>query len=63
MRVGHRAGADLAPSHIDHFKGRVARSTGFKEVGTDNTGERLLFGTNTTDYGIMDGEYWAARAP
>ncbi len=57
------AGADLEPSHIYHFKGRVARSAGFKGGGTDNTGERLLFGTNTTDYGIMDGEYWAARAP
>ena len=57
------AGPDLEPSHIYHFKGRVARSAGFKGVGTDNKGERLLFGTNTTDYGIMDGEYWAARAP
>jgi hypothetical protein len=57
------AGPDLEPSHIYHFKGRVARSAGFSGVGTDETGERLLFGTRTTDYGIMDGEYWAARAP
>jgi hypothetical protein len=32
-------------------------------MGTDGENERLLFGTKTTDYGIMDGEYWAARAP
>ncbi len=57
------AGPDLEPSHIYHFKGRVARCSGFSGAGTDVKGERLLFGTKTTDYGIMDGEYWAARAP
>jgi hypothetical protein len=57
------AGPDLEPSHIYHFKGRVARCSGFNGVGTDGRGERILFGTKTTDYGIMDGEYWAARAP
>jgi hypothetical protein len=57
------AGPDLEPSHIYHFKGRVARCSGFSGTGTDGTNERLLFGTKTTDYGIMDGEYWAARAP
>jgi hypothetical protein len=56
------AGADLEPSHIYHFKGRVARCSGFNGAGTDGKGERILFGTKTTDYGIMDGEYWAARA-
>jgi len=57
------AGPDLEPSHIYHFKGRVARCSGFNGMGTDGKNERLLFGTKTTDYGIMDGEYWAARAP
>ena len=57
------AGPDLEPSHIYHFKGRVARCSGFSGMGTDGKDERLLFGTKTTDYGIMDGEYWAARAP
>jgi hypothetical protein len=57
------AGPDLEPSHIYHFKGRVARCSGFSGMGTDGKNERLLFGTKTTDYGIMDGEYWAARAP
>jgi len=56
------AGPDLEPSHICHFKGRVARCSGFSGIGTDGKNERLLFGTKTTDYGIMDGEYWAARA-
>ena len=56
------AGPDLEPSHIYHFKGRVARCAGFTGAGTDSSGERILFGTKTTDYGIMDGEFWAARA-
>jgi hypothetical protein len=57
------AGPDLEPSHIYHFKGRVARCSGFDGAGVTGKGERILFGTKTTDYGIMDGEYWAARAP
>lgn len=57
------AGPDLEPSHIYHFKGRVARCSDFNGMGTDGKNERLLFGTKTTDYGIMDGEYWAARSP
>lgn len=56
------AGPDLEPSHIYHFKGRVARSAGFNGAGTDDKGQRILFGAKTTDYGIMQGEYWAARA-
>ncbi len=56
------AGPGLEPSHIYHFKGRIARCSGFSGAGTDGTGERILFGTKTTDFGIMDGEYWAARA-
>lgn len=57
------AGANLEPSHIYHFKGRVARSSTFLGMGTDNLGNRISFGTPTTDYGVMQGEYWAARAP
>jgi hypothetical protein len=57
------AGPDSEPSHIYHFKGRVARCSGFNGAGADGKGERLLFGTKTTDYGVMDGAYWAARAP
>ena len=49
------------PSHIYHFKGRVARSSTFTGMGTDNHGNRIAFGTPTTDYGAMQGEYWAAR--
>jgi hypothetical protein len=30
-------------------------------MGTDNEGNRLAWGTPTTDYSYMAGEYWAAR--
>jgi hypothetical protein len=50
-------------SHIFHFKGKLARCAGFTGMGTDNHGNRLGFGTPTTDYGVMQGEYWAARMP
>jgi hypothetical protein len=56
------AGPNLEPSHIYHFKGRVARSSTFTGMGTDNLGNRIAFGSPTTDYGVMQGEYWAARA-
>ena len=55
------AGANLEPSHIYHFKGRVARCSTFTGMGTDNQGNRIAFGSPTTDYGVMQGEYWAAR--
>ena len=55
------AGPNLEPSHIYHFKGRVARCSTFTGMGTDNHGNRIAFGAPTTDYGVMDGEYWAAR--
>lgn len=55
------AGLNLEPSHIYHFKGLVARSSTFSGQGTDNHGERIAFGAPTTDYGVMQGEYWAAR--
>jgi len=55
------AGPNLEPSHIFHFKGQVARCSTFTGMGTDNKGNRIAFGTPTTDYGVMRGEYWAAR--
>lgn len=55
------AGPNLEPSHIYHFKGRVARGSTFTGMGTDNKGNRIAFGSPTTDYGVMQGEYWAAR--
>lgn len=56
------AGPNLEPSHIFHFKGRVARCSTFAGMGTDNNGNRIAFGSPTTDYGVMQGEYWAARS-
>ncbi len=55
------AGLQLEPSHIYHFKGRVARCADFAGMGTDNKGNRIAFGTPTTDYGFMQGEYFAGR--
>ena len=55
------AAANLEPSHIYHFNGRVARCSTFIGMGTDNQGNRIAFGSPTTDYGVMQGEYWAAR--
>jgi len=55
------AGANLEPSNIYHFKGRVARCSTFAGIGTDNQGNRIVFGSPTTDYGVMQGAYWAAR--
>jgi len=48
-------------SNIYHFKGKLARCNGFHGMGTDNQGNRLAWGTPTTDYSYMAGEYWAAR--
>ncbi|MGA7630934.1 MAG: hypothetical protein WCB11_09205 [Terriglobales bacterium] len=48
-------------SNIYHFKGKLARCNGFHGTGTDNQGNRLAWGTPTTDYSYMAGEYWAAR--
>lgn len=50
-------------SNIFHFKGQVARCAGFTGMGTDNKGNRLPFGSPTTDFSYMKGEYWAARRP
>jgi hypothetical protein len=48
-------------SNIYHFKGKLARCNGFHGMGTDNKGNRLAWGTPTTDYSYMAGEYWASR--
>ena len=50
-------------NHIFHFKGKLARCAGFTGMGTDNYGNRLAWGTGTTDFSYMAGEYWAARRP
>ena len=55
------AGPQLEPSHIFHFKGRIARCADFVGMGMDNKGNRIAFGTPTTDYGLMEGEYFAGR--
>jgi hypothetical protein len=55
------AGANLEPSHIFHFKGKIARCADFVGMGTDNKGNRLAFGNPTTDNDIMQGEYFTGR--
>ncbi len=55
-------GPGQEPSNIFHFKGRIARANGFTGMGTDNRGRRIPFGTVTTDYSFMLGEYWAGRS-
>jgi hypothetical protein len=32
-------------------------------MGTDHQGNRIAFGAPSTDYGVMQEEYWAARGP
>ena len=48
-------------SNIYHFKGKLARCNGFHGMGTDKKGNRLAWGTPTTDYSYMAGDYCAAR--
>ncbi len=55
------AGLDKEPSHIYHFKGKIARCAGFSGMGTDNQGNRLAFGSPTTDNSFMQGEYFSGR--
>lgn len=55
------AAPNVELSNIFHFKGKLARCSGFSGMGTDNAGNRLAFGTGTTDFSYMAGEYWAAR--
>ncbi len=56
-------GPNTEPSSIYHFKGRVARCNNFTGMGTDNKGNRIAFGTPSTDFSFMQGEYYASRAP
>jgi hypothetical protein len=55
------AAPNVELSNIYHFKGKLARCAGFHGMGTDNKGNRLSWGTPTTDFSYMAGEYWAAR--
>jgi hypothetical protein len=56
-------GPNVELSNIFHFKGKLARGNGFHGTGTDNKGNRLPWGTATTDFSYMAGEYWAGRQP
>ncbi len=56
-------GPGMEPSSIYHFKGHVARCNNFTGMGTDNRGNRLAFGSPSTDFSFMAGEYYAARNP
>lgn len=56
-------GPNVELSNIYHFKGRLARCNGFHGTGTDEKGNRLPWGTPTTDFSYMAGEYWAGRQP
>ncbi len=42
-------GLDKEPSHMYHFKGKVARCADFSGLGTDNNGNRIAFGNPTSD--------------
>ena len=53
--------ANVELSNIYHFTGKLARCNGFHGMGTDGKGNRLAWGTATTDYSYMAGEYWAGR--
>jgi len=53
--------ANVELSNIYHFKGKLARCNGFHGIGTDNKRTRFAWGTATTDYSYMAGEYWAGR--
>ena len=57
----NQAGPRHEPSHVFHFKGRVARAAGFVGSGMDGDGQRLPFGTQTTDNSFMDGECWTSQ--
>src|SRR5688572_170848 len=50
-------GPEQEPSNIFHFKGRVARCNDFTGMGTDNQGNRIGFGSPSTDFSFMGGEY------
>ena len=55
------SGPGREPSSIFHFRGRVARASGFTGWGTDMAGRRIAFGGEATDVSLMQGRYWAGR--
>ena len=57
----NQAGAGMEPSSIFHFKGRVARAAEFAGSGVDGAGNRLAFGSRTTDNSFMQGECWTSQ--
>ena len=57
----NQAGDGLEPSSIYHFKGRIARAAEFVGSGVDGSGNRIPFGTKTTDNSYMQGECWTSR--
>jgi hypothetical protein len=57
----NQAGPGLEPSSIYHFKGRVARAAEFVGSGVDGAGNRLAFGSRTTDNSFMQGECWTSQ--
>lgn len=56
-----KPGPNTELSNIFHFNGKLARCAGFTGMGTDSQGNRMPFGTGTTDFSYMAGQYWAAR--
>jgi hypothetical protein len=56
-------GQGMEPSNIFHFKGKIGRCNNFSGMGTDNKGNRISFGAPSTDFSLISGEYFAARAP
>ena len=57
------AGMSNEPGHIYHFKGRVVRTNNFTGMGTDNQGNRIAFGSPSTDYAIMQGDLGPPAPP
>ncbi len=50
------------PSSIYHFDGQAARCNDFSGSGTDQSGRRVSFGTKSTDFSLLRGEYFAGRS-
>jgi hypothetical protein len=48
-------------SNIFHFKGKIARCNNWAGMGTDNKGNRIPWGSPTTDFSYMQGAYFAGR--
>lgn len=52
---------NMEPSNIFHFKGQIARCNNWSGMGTDNKGNRIPWGSPTTDFSYMKGAYFAGR--